>query len=407
MNFRSIAFILNLIAIGLPAIAWEHDTEINDTICDIDTYTYGQTTLSDGQGGCYVLWEDDRHTGHRSIYAQHLDSNGMPLWDENGICAISVDANISSYNAVVGGTNDLWIVASHLSTGISQIYCQRVNNYGEPAWDLTGIRVTPSINSQQSRPSIICDELGGAIITWEDTRNFGASHYDIYAQRIYYNGLHLWGYEGIAVCNESREQSDPRITLAVPGSAIIIWQDDRNSGDDIYGDLLDSNGVSQWAADGILVMTDTSLEDIAPDGFGGVFIVGINSYNISIKRIAQNGTYWYHYDVCNQEDSQASPILAPDGNGGTYVIWEDYRDDYYDGRTIYGQKISGGGYTMWTTNGIVLLAESRYQDIFSGCATTSEDGDLLFTARWFDNLLSQKVSSNGSLLWGSSGVITA
>src|SRR5689334_615822 len=54
------------------------------------------------------------------------------------------------------------------------------------------------------------------------------------------------------VCTAVLSQQNPQICSDGNNGAIIVWEDSRNGHDvDIYAQRLSSNGVAQWAKDGI------------------------------------------------------------------------------------------------------------------------------------------------------------
>src|SRR6185503_18652920 len=54
--------------------------------------------------------------------------------------------------------------------------------------------------------------------------------------------------------------------------------------------------------------------------------------------------------VCTEEFDQQFPALLPDGAGGIFVVWQDYRDGLY--YKVYAQRLSASGVPQWGTNGI-------------------------------------------------------
>ncbi|MCX7715874.1 MAG: T9SS type A sorting domain-containing protein, partial [Endomicrobia bacterium] len=113
----------------------------------------------------------------------------------------------------------------------SDIYAQRIDKDGNVKWTINGVAISIATNNQRS-PQIISDGLGGAIITWQDARN--GVDYDIYAQRIDKDGNVKWTINGVAIYTATDNQMSPQIVSDGLGSAIITWEDDRNSNWDIY-----------------------------------------------------------------------------------------------------------------------------------------------------------------------------
>ena len=69
---------------------------------------------------------------------------------------------------------------------------------------------------------LVSDDDGGAIIVWEDNRS-GVS--TIYAQRIDQYGNLLWDGSGIRMCQEDGAEISPKLARNLKGGAIVAWQD--------------------------------------------------------------------------------------------------------------------------------------------------------------------------------------
>ena len=201
----------------------------------------------------------------------------------------------------------------------------------------------------QKDMQMVSDNVGGAILTWTDTRS--GSTKDIYAQRIDANGNLLWNADGIAICTAVNEQYMPKIISDGASGAIITWFDVRNSNDyDIYAQSINSNGVVQWTIDGEPICTaagNQSMQQITSDNFGGAFITWSDGRNggpdadIYTQRIGINSTVQFPTNgvaVCTAGNFQGSPQLAPDGVNGVIITWNDSRsnDGFAD---IYAQQI--------------------------------------------------------------------
>ena len=142
------------------------------------------------------------------------------------------------------------------------------------AWPIpNGIAVCTAAD-YQNNPSLTGDGLGGTIITWHDSRT--GFYSDIYAQRVDYTGVALWTLDGIAVCTIVNDQSNTAIVSDGVGGAIITWEDSRNGSNyDIYAQRVNSIGSTLWALNGIPVCTagyDQYNPRIVSDGLSGAII---------------------------------------------------------------------------------------------------------------------------------------
>src|SRR5206468_412717 len=114
-------------------------------------------------------------------------------WTANGV-AISTAAGGQGYPQLVGdGTNGAVITYTIYQSGTHTV-AQRVNGFGALQWTATG--VTMSTVSNQVTQEVVSDGAGGALITWVDLRN-GSE--DLYAQLINASGVTQWSANGVAI----------------------------------------------------------------------------------------------------------------------------------------------------------------------------------------------------------------
>ena len=146
----------------------------------------------------------------------------------------------------------------------------------------------------QYYPEIVTDGLHGAIITWQDNR---VTDNDIYAQKLDPNGNSQWGTNGTGISTVPGYQVKPQITTDEAGGAIIAWQDARYGDDDLFIQHIDTDGITQWATGGTSLCTDSP-------------------------------------------EQQTRPSIVSDCDGGAIVAWDDYRDGTYS--DIYAQRMKDG-----------------------------------------------------------------
>ncbi|HUX98786.1 MAG TPA: hypothetical protein VMV49_04485, partial [Candidatus Deferrimicrobium sp.] len=245
---------------------------------------------SDGTGGAIITWIDWR-SGSRSIYAQRVDASGVVQWTANGVAisASTFELNLQLCSDGAGGAIITW--EDSRSSNID-IYAQRVDGNGVVKWTSNGVAIT-NIAYHQQYPQICSDGVGGAIITWEDR---GSNTYNIYAQRINGSGAIKWAANGIAICTANNAQYKPQICSDGAGGALITWEDTRNGPYDIYAQHINASGTSQWAANGIAVCAANNGQyspKICSDGAGGALITWgdnrSNNLDIYAQRIDATG----------------------------------------------------------------------------------------------------------------------
>jgi hypothetical protein len=342
---------------------------------------------SDGQGGAIVAWQDDA-AGNWEIYCQRINSTGLSPWNvhfnrtrltTNG----NNDTNPSITSDGLGGAFITWQtdVVFPFPLGL-HIYSGHVTNSGLVDW--TQRRICEA-NNYQKNPKIVSDGKNNSIITWEDYRS-GSDH-DIYAQKINLTGVIQWQTNGISVCNEGREQINPEIAKN-GNSTIITWQDYRSGSDyDIYAQKINQTGQIQWVNNGKLIC-GVSNQQINPvitsDNFGGVIIswedlrnTTITSTDIYSQRISLDGNFLWANNgtrICNAPSAQEKINNAPDGKGGAFITWQDYRTgaDY----NIYAQHVGPTGISHWEDNGTVI-SNANYSQISPQVVQNGTNGAVI------------------------------
>jgi hypothetical protein len=362
---------VNLLVVTLILVAaieiqaqWATDVAVNNPVSTATGAQRYVQSVSDGSGGVIIAWEDYR-SGTADIYAQRINSSGVAQWTTNGV-AISV------------------------ATG------------------------------EQSRPVIIYDNTGGAIIAWQDLRS--GTSYDIYAQRINSAGAVQWTANGVAVSTATLNQQKPVITLGPSGGATIAWEDNRTGGTgtdfDIYAQRLNSSGAVQWAADGVVVCAAIGAQgvpNLVGIGSGTEVILTWQDYrggatpDIYAQKVNTNGVVLWTSDgvvICTATNGQFNPAIINDGNsgiGGAIITWEDNRSGNSD---IYVQRVNGSGVAQWTSNGVAVSVAVGNQ-IKAKLAPTAGSEAII---TWEDarsgtaDIYVQRINSAGVVQWTADGV---
>lgn len=268
----------------------------------------------------------------------------------------------------------------------------------------------------QSNPTITSDGSGGAIITWLDFRS--GTNYDLYAQRIDASGVVRWASDGAAICTAVNDQSFQTITSDGSGGAIITWRDARSGIDEIYVQLINATGVTQWASNGVRISSSNTTRNptIISDGSGGAIITWQDfrsgTGDIYAQRINAAGTIQWTSNgvaICVSANTQRYPTITSDGSGGSIIAWEDVRNGINN--HIYAQRINASGTVQWPTDGIAICAaptENFAPNIIS-------DGSAGAIITWYTNLFvtptdgndiyGQRINANGVVQWTTNGVV--
>ena len=356
---------------------------------------------SDGLGGAIVTWQ---RSGSYDIYAQRVNASGAVQWTTNGVALCTATGNQRYPQVVSDGAGGAIVTWYDYRSGTNYgIYAQRVNASGVVQWTTDGVALCTATGNQMD-PMIVSDGAGGAIVTWEDSRS---GNYDIYAQRVNASGAVQWTANGIALCTATGGQGGQTITPDGLGGAIVTWSDSRGGiYSDIYAQRVNSSGAVQWTANGVALCTatwDQYFPTITSDGAGGAIVAWKDNRSVNpgiyAQKVNASGVVQWTIDgaaLCTATGYHYGPTIVSDGAGGAIVTWYDTRTGY-DG--IYAQRVNSSGTVQWTANGVALctLMEDQWNpaitsDGWGGAIVTWQDSRM-----WYLNsdIYAQRVDANG------------
>lgn len=420
---RLCTYITVLLSIILLSFFHSIQVKAERVICDA-TYDQGNPQIiSDGFGGSITAWNDYRN-GDWDVYAQRLNSAQETQWTENGVLISVRVGDQSDPKLISDGSGGAFIVYSGSgSDGYYDVFAQHVNSSGSLEWGTDGIHVCDQLKNQWE-VNLVSDDAGGIIISWNDYRN--NNYLCVYAQRLNSSGVPQWTDDGVFVAGLDYGQQDPVIVSDGSGGAIIAWNDNRKTPVDsegIYAQRLNSSGITQWTANGVPVYAGPrygQYPQIVSDGSGGAIITWYDdrdypsgSLDIYAQRINSSGVPQWTANgvlVCGATGGQEHPQLVGDGSGGAFITWHDERVSNIN---IYAQRLNSSGVPQWTTDGIAVTNTSGYkfypQIIRYGATDTiitwedRRSGDYDVYAQRLDGSGANQWTQNGVLVYGESG----
>jgi hypothetical protein len=355
-------------------------------------------------------------------------SSARAAWPSNSFDAVPVCTAAGDQLLVhgvsdgAGGTIVVWTDSRGASV---DIFVQRLDNAGTPLWTANGVTLCSAAGTQ-TRPVIVSDGAGGAIIAWQDDRAVGVTGTDIFAQRVNAAGTALWPADGVALCTAADAQtltnlaSERRGSNAIvsdgAGGAIVVWQDNRTiavTGADIYAQRVSAAGAPMWAANGVAlcaVLPAQSDPALVQDGAGGAIAAWVDDRtgtvtDIFAQRVTAAGAVSWLANgtpvAIGIAGSQLDPVLAADGVGGVIIAWEDNR---VAATEIYASRLNSTGALAWGPVAICTAMDIQVDpyimsDGVGGAIIAWDDfRDLL------NDVYAQRVSSAGSIQWTANGV---
>ena len=300
-----------------------------------------QTIVPDGEGGAFVSWRDDSGADSYA-YAQRIDSLGKPMWVANGVKA-----------ANYGG---LWIRPARTGRGelvlawwaSPTVVAQKLDSSGQPMWGDSGVVLTTRGGGIYPEDvGVTTDGRGGTIVAWTQGPNYGDEV--VYVQRLDSSGKAMWQDNGIALCQGGNWVLGSAVTSDASGGAIVTW---ANSSQNLqYVQHVDSSGAVRWQSGGVALgdIGGGGGRRITPDDHGGAF-VGHGAY---LQHVNAAGTkLWAAGGVPYTVGTTLESSQAPSPGGGAWNFWENW--DNGPNMRIAGQWIDGTGSVRWGEKGIQI-----------------------------------------------------
>lgn len=361
----------------------------------------------------------------RSSYPAVLDPLIGPEVDVDIATLAGSNSNQSQAAVAFDGVNYLVVWSDTREFAKSDIWGARVTK-GGVILDPVGIQISSSGHSYS--PAISFDGTG-YLVAWTDTRN---GNEDIFVARVSIAGSVL-DPSGTAVSTASGSQGYP--SVAHGGStSLVVWQDGRNGGSDIYGARVGTNGVvvdplgleiykggngnqtpavafdgSQFrvvwndsngvtskrvAANGVADAAKTPLFGGIPVGppalacapsnclvtaslWANDPVLGDTRYDVMGAQVGPNNQFLGEVPISMAVNNQRSPAVAFDGTN-YLVTWQDERNDANPADSsipcdVYMTRVSAAG-TVLDPAGVLAIVPGQVPNV----------GDLTAAAIAFD-----------------------
>ena len=143
-------------------------------------YPLSPTMTTDGAGGAFVLFGAERNSVY-GLYVRHVRNTVFMLLDDHVTIYGGGGFNWDGPLPIVSdGNGGCYVVWPDGRTGTERLYGQHVNSGDRVSWKQGGIPLV-GYSSYQSYPYLSEDTLHGAVCGWRDSRGLGL---DVYAQRL-------------------------------------------------------------------------------------------------------------------------------------------------------------------------------------------------------------------------------
>jgi hypothetical protein len=242
---------------GSGAILWGLNAM---PICTQTSHQYYPELTSDGNGGAIISWQDYRNGSYGTIYAQKVNSSGAAQWTANGVritTSTTTQMNQKLLPDDAGGAFITWQV------GNGWVSAQHMSSSGTKLW-LVDEGVSTCNYCDSRNPEMVSDMAGGVIIAWNDSQS------NIYAQRISSAGETLWwpntSFWKAYISVAGGEQNSPVITTDGYGGAIIAWDDRRNYLTNGYNTDIYAQQIAQDKSLAVVTAAEKINDGMEPGG---------------------------------------------------------------------------------------------------------------------------------------------
>ncbi len=352
-DHRDDADILDIYAMrisGANSMVKEWDQAQGMPVCLDASNQQGTRLYADGEGGAFFVWEDERGGGtpEVDIWAQRLNLNGEPMWQNDGVPVCLSD--YTQHSALIRRTADgvPVIIWADLRSGSQLVYIQRLNpDNGQPLLDVNGVVASHIEGFGGNGQDPILLTVGGGRVcgVWTDGR-FGYKGQVPFIQ-FWEDGVEnkvtLLAEHGVPVMDITGDSTlrgggqVPAAVVGEDGSVFVVWEDHRsNQIYSIYAQRMSSEGEWLW-------------------GPGGVKAAG-----------APNG---------HQE--QFAPFVCLDGEGGIITAWKGRPSEFDFQRNLFMQRFDANGNKLWGNDGIRLTFNGDDQDLAEMIYDPVHDGAII------------------------------
>ncbi len=338
-------------------------------------------------GGAFVVWVDERTAPRYKLFGQHLDSNGVALWPDQGVVVSDTGNTWSDSNPQIvrDDSGGVFVFFDRSGFGYRNISGQRIRSDGTRRWTPADRDVTTG--GRDDRDMKIVNDGSGVTAVW---RMSGVVGYPLVAQRIDQDGNNLW--PGPATVASQGTQGDFTIARGDSTSGgtnsmvAVAWSSDGTN--KIYAQAIDTAGTRLWGAGPVAICTTAGqhsdvriINDLMYVGDSSSYYItwkdgrrsGVNA-DIRAQRLTAAGVPQWTTDgilISDKPNFYSSPSITglPDGS----VVIASY-DGRPEGSGIYAHRIARDSTQLWDTAGILVTARTTFSILQTTSDILSESG---------------------------------
>jgi hypothetical protein len=238
----------------------------------------------------------------------------------------------------------------------------------------------------------------------------------VIAEIMFVPALHAqWTDNGIPLGTAGGAQDSPVITYDGTGGAVIVWTDSRSPVNaNIYAQGVTADGAIRWFPTAMAVCTAANYQSspiVIPDGAGGTIVAWADArtggtVDIYAQKLGMIGYILWEANgvaICTGKNGLVLGGMISDGAGGAIITWHDRRD-FTNG--VFAQRIASDGTVMWTANGVTVSSQAEHQQ----APALAPDGSGGAIIAWEDrrsggwDIFAQRLDASGAPQWTAGGI---
>lgn len=386
------AALLLLTLAASPEVALSNWSPDGIPVCTDPANQYYPVVTNVGAGSALVIWDDNRASSTYNAYGARLTSSGDlgVGWPTNGKQVATGPFGILA-DLVPDGFGGAYFIYELNGDGLD-LYAQHLAASGDPApgWPSSGLAIEVQPGDQQEAKAAP-DDSGGVYILWSDS-----APSVIRGIRLHPDGSIApgWSVNGRVLSTPGSRTASPDVASDGAGGIVATWWEQRLPATDYpaYGFRLTPSGdpYPGWPTGGVLLSQHRPAQlqyqaYITSDGAGGLYSAWADLRNLPPGTPPTSSDfYWDIYGqhvmgdgtiasgwspdalpICTTPRTQWYPRIIPDGSGGAFAVWNDFRNQTAGyPEDIYAQHLLAHGVDpTWTANGNPVAVGPGYKDL--------------------------------------------
>ena len=224
---------------------------------------YIQEIIAAPDGHYLIFWIEEIWPASRLKFNK-IDANGNTAinWPPNGYNLSNQSLEASNLSVKIISESEGVLAVWNQDGNFSDIYAQKINWEGLPQWENFGLPICTADNDQSEISFDIDGDGSYAFISWEDYRN--GTDFNIIGKQVQINSG-IVSAEDIYFSSDTTSQQKPLVTAVAPGEFILIWEDGRGyynsdplliNGVDLYGSAFIVGSGRTTGIDGIPIAVE-------------------------------------------------------------------------------------------------------------------------------------------------------